>query len=284
MRRSRNNDWNEEINLWPAFTDLMSNAFMILILFLLLSILKSVLAQTSLESTIDDLTRSEDEVVQLARENAELRAKAARVDQLERGVAVWRARAKRSTDRQKSLEQQVRSLQVQISAAPKPPDTPPIIVIKDQGNYRFDSGSAEIPSAMKDYIRQQIVPAIESNAKDYEINVVELIGHTDGQPNLGGSNIDQTIGNVVNKNSSISQLRPGSNADLGLMRALAVVQLLREIQAKEGRLKGLQFRAYSAAQLILPNGQIAPISLKDDQTRRRIEIRFTRLGRVTNVQ
>ena len=126
MRRSRNNDWNEEINLWPAFTDLMSNAFMILILFLLLSILKSVLAQTSLESTIDDLTRSEDEVVQLARENAELRAKAARVDQLERGVAVWRARAKRSTDRQKSLEQQVRSLQVQIAAAPKPLAAPVI--------------------------------------------------------------------------------------------------------------------------------------------------------------
>ncbi|NEQ16111.1 MAG: flagellar motor protein, partial [Moorea sp. SIO3E2] len=218
------------------------------------------------------------------RENAELRAKAVRVDQLERGVAIWRARAKRSTDRQKALEQQVRALQVQIAAAPKPPDTPPIIVIKDQGAYRFDSGSAEIPSAMKDYIRQQIVPAIESNAKDYEINVVELIGHTDGQPNLGAGNIDQTIGNVVNKNSSISQLRPGSNADLGLMRALAVVQLLREIQSKEGRLKGLQFRAYSAAQLILPNGKIAPISLKDDQTRRRIEIRFTRLGKVTNVQ
>jgi hypothetical protein len=70
------------------------------------------------------------------------------------------------------------------------------------------------------------------------------------------------------------------------MRALELVRVLRYIQKKEGRLKGLQFRPYSAAQLILPNGEfVSPSSdRKEDSTRRRIEIRFTRLGEVREVK
>lgn len=56
--------------------------------------------------------------------------------------------------------------------------------------------------------------------------------------------------------------------------------MLRNIQLKEQRLQGLSFRAYSAAQLILPSGEFAAIARQEDQTRRRIEIRFTRLGQV----
>ncbi len=56
--------------------------------------------------------------------------------------------------------------------------------------------------------------------------------------------------------------------------------------------RGLSFRAYSAAQLILPSGEFAaiagggdlPIARQEDQTRRRIEIRFTRLGKVQKVK
>ncbi|WP_306422130.1 hypothetical protein [Nostoc sp. CHAB 5715] len=50
---------------------------------------------------------------------------------------------------------------------------------------------------------------------------------------------------------------------------------------------GVQFRAYSAAQLILPNGEFASIPQEKRQTeskRRRIEIRFTRLGEVREVK
>ena len=70
------------------------------------------------------------------------------------------------------------------------------------------------------------------------------------------------------------------------MRSLALVRVLRYIQTKEGRLQGLKFRAYSAAQLILANGEFAPppTSPQEDSTRRRIEIRFTRLGEVTFVK
>jgi outer membrane protein OmpA-like peptidoglycan-associated protein len=131
-----------------------------------------------------------------------------------------------------------------------------------------------------------LLPAkIERRTKEYQINVVELIGHTDGQPNGGiNSNLDLNIEKVASADLPVANLKSGSNADLGLMRSLAVVKVLRDIQTKEGRLKGLKFRAYSAAQLILPNGDFAPISRTADTTRRRIEIRFTRLGEVTKVE
>ncbi|MFY7800536.1 MAG: OmpA/MotB family protein [Dolichospermum sp.] len=212
-RRSRYTEYNEDLNVWPAFTDLMSNAFMILVLFLFLTI---IISQIS---------------------------------------------GKKSTD------------------------TPPIIVIKDEGAYRFASGSAEISQEMLNYILKQIVPEIETRTKQYGINVVEIIGHTDGQANgQVRSNLDVNLENVVSGNIPVGNLRAGSNADLGLMRALSVVKALRDIQTKENRLSGLSFRAYSAAQLILPNGQFAAIARQDDVTRRRIEIRFTRLGEVQEVR
>jgi hypothetical protein len=43
--------------------------------------------------------------------------------------------------------------------------------------------------------------------------------------------------------------------------------VLRNIQLKEQRLKGLSFRAYSAAQLILPSGEFAAIIARQDDQR-----------------
>ncbi|MFM5899654.1 MAG: flagellar motor protein [Dolichospermum sp.] len=207
-RRSRYTESNEDLNVWTAFTDLMSNAFMILVLFLFLSIIIS---------------------------------------------------------------------------------TPPIIVIKDKGDYRFALGSAEIPPKMLSYIFREIVPAIETTSNKYGIKVVEIIGHTDATPNGNvNSNLDVNLEKVVSGTFPVTKLQYGSNADLGLMRALSVVKILRDIQNKQGRLKGLSFRAYSAAQLILPNGKLAEVApgknQQQDETRRRIEIRFTRLGEVQEVR
>lgn len=115
--------------------------------------------------------------------------------------------------------------------------------------------------------------------------MVELIGHTDGQANGGGtSNLDVNLEKVAKARESVKNLQSGSNADLGLMRALSVVRLLQDIQTQTGRLKGLKFRAYSAAQLILPNGEFASINRQADASRRRMEIRFTRLGELTKVK
>jgi hypothetical protein len=67
------------------------------------------------------------------------------------------------------------------------------------------------------------------------------------------------------------------------MRSLAVVKLLQEIQDKESKMVKVKFRPYSAAQLILPDGEFAALpqagNRQSDAKRRRIEIRFTRLGK-----
>ncbi|QSV54165.1 MAG: flagellar motor protein [Dolichospermum sp. UKL201] len=245
-RRSRYTENNEDLNVWQAFTDLMSNAFMILVLFLFLTIV------------ISQITKDKNKPAQ---------------NSVTLAVKV------------KQLEEQVKYLKTKIKPEKQSTDTPPIIVIKDQGDYRFASGSAEIPAKMSTYIFNQIVPEIEARTKQYGINVVEIIGHTDGQANSKvTSNLDVNLENVASGNLQVGKLQAGSNADLGLMRALSVVKVLGDIQKKQGKLSGLSFRAYSAAQLILPNGKFAGIARKEDVTRRRIEIRFTRLGEVQEVR
>ncbi len=213
-RRYRHSDYNEDLNIWPAFTDLMSNAFMILLLLLLLA---------STKYTISQITN---------------------------------------------------------------PGTPPILLIKDE-NSRFDPGSAVIPQTMFDYITNKLVPDIESTTKTYNINTVEIIGHTDEQPiGIINSNLDNNLEVAASQGGSVSTLKAGSNADLGLMRSLAVVKELLKIQ-QQNKMPGVQFRAYSAAQLILPNGEFAPIppvKRQSEPNRRRIEIRFTRLGEVREVK
>ncbi|MBW4645870.1 MAG: flagellar motor protein [Goleter apudmare HA4340-LM2] len=253
-RRSRYSASPEDLNIWSAFTDLMSNAFMILILFLLIAILIAAISKQEFQQVLQNLDKNEKNKVDLTR----------KVSELEKRIVILNKQLKS----QKTLT-----------------DAPPIIVIKDEGAYRFASGSAEIPQQMSQYILQQIVPEIETRTKQYNINVVEIIGHTDGQPNTGArSSLDLNLEQVVSGELPLGNLKAGSNADLGLMRALAVVKVLRDIQSKAQRLQGLKFRAYSAAQLILPNGEFAPLARQDDVTRRRIEIRFTRLGEVREVR
>ncbi|MGB3208008.1 MAG: hypothetical protein WBB28_23750 [Crinalium sp.] len=217
-RRPRQNETIEDLNIWSAYTDLMSNTLMILVIFFLLATLKPTLEKIFNQNE-------------------------------------------------------------------KPTEAPPIIVIQNTGAYQFGSGSADLPPPLISYIFNKLVNQIEQNAKTYQIDVVEVIGHTDGQSNSGSaSNLDQFLEQAAQGNINAGSLRPGSNADLGLMRSLAVVRILQQIQQKKGRLQGLTFRAYSAAQLISPSGKIAEINRTADPTRRRIEIRFTRLGKVTNVQ
>ncbi len=291
--RSRRQEALEEFDIWPAFTDLMSNSFMILSFIVLLAIIKPLVSINSLRATEEQL-RSESQQLQQQIENArkevttnqqQIRVLNNQIQQLEASVTQQTQRAENAEKQVLSFASQAQKLQTQLEQETKRPKAPPIIVIRDTGSYQFQSGSAALPDPLGSYIRQKLVPQIESNAAQYNIDVVEIIGHTDGQVNQGAvSNLDVSLENVVNGKSSVSQLSPGSNADLGLMRALAVVKLLQEIQQKERRLKGLEFRPYSAAQLVTPSGSLAEVNRNPDAKRRRIEIRFTRLGEVTNVE
>lgn len=256
MSRSRYSESSEEINIWPAFTDLMSNAFMILSLFLLLALVKSsVLKSTSEEANVK-LNQTENQV-----------------RDLERQVSSLTRELEQKKNRITNLEGQVERLK-----------SPPLIVIKDsnkdaQGRpLRFEAGRAELPEGLRFFIDNNVANQLESFAKEYQGYVVDVIGHTDGQATVApASNLDRILEKAASGSTEdVSNLRAGSNADLGLMRALAVVKKLQEIQAT-GRFKNLKFRAYSAAQLYLPSGEYAPTPSNrvDDETRRRIEIRFT---------
>lgn len=252
-RRIRDNELTEDLNIWQAFTDLMSNAFMILSLFLFLAIIKSVFLKSRAENTLGQLDKTENKIRDLE---------------------------KQLTNVQKKLQQKndyLIELQGQIERL----KSPPLIVIKDSDRdalgrpIKFETGRAELPEGLQFFINTNVVNQLESFAKQYPGYVVDVIGHTDGQETVAtGGNIDQILEEVANGSQPVSNLKPGSNADLGLMRALAVVKKLQEIQATN-RLLGLKFRAYSAAQLFLPTGEYALTNRAADETRRRIEIRFT---------
>jgi flagellar motor protein MotB len=207
-RRSLHLQKQQPLDIYQSFTDLMSNAFMILSLLLLLVFLA---------------------LIQALQSNKKLQAANKRL--------------------QSAL---------------------PIIIDERSGKFQFRSGSAELNTELKQYIKSEITPAIQTIIKDREIAFIQVIGHTDGQGINNNSNLDKTLEEVAHNQKYVSKLIPGSNADLGLMRALAVVQELQ----KTGRLNKIQFRAYSAAQLYLPSGQLASINRNADDNRRRIEIRF----------
>jgi len=209
-RRTYYRDEDKSVDVYPAFTDLMSNAFMILSLFLLLALFQSY----NLIS---------------------------------------------------KLEEANRKLQT----------ATPIVIDEKSGKFKFQSGSAELSPALKTYIRQRIIPAIETITKDREIDFIQVIGHTDGQGIQKTSNLDKNIESVASRKQSVKMLVPGSNTDLGLMRALAVVQ---EIEST-GKLKNVKFRAFSAGQLYLPSGKLAAVNRDADASRRRIEIRFIPPGK-----
>jgi outer membrane protein OmpA-like peptidoglycan-associated protein len=209
MTHRRQQSDSEELNIWPSFTDLMSNAFMISMLLVLLLVIK-----------------------------------------------------------------------IPIKPEPVKKD-PPIIEIQETKGFSFPSGSAQISPKLSEYLTTKLIAQIVDQVRSNQINVVEIIGHTDSQPNgVTASNLDANIEKVANNQLPMSSLHASSNADLGLMRALAVVKILKTTQLSSNQLKGVKFRAYSAGPLIAP--QSADANSQNDR-RRRIEIRFTRDQQVTKV-
>ncbi|MGB5769410.1 MAG: hypothetical protein WBM32_06005, partial [Crocosphaera sp.] len=140
----------------------------------------------------------------------------------------------------------------------------PIIIDENSGKFQFTSGSAELTPQLKQYIVTEITPAIDKIIKAREIDFIQVIGHTDGQVNNQFSNLDSNLEKVANGHELVEILTPGSNTDLGLMRALSVVQELQ----KNPNLKNVELRAYSAAQLYLPTGELSLPNRNSDASRR----------------
>ena len=281
-RKIRNSEATEELNVWPSFTDLMANAFMIISLFLLLTLFKSLFLKYAAEETEQNLSDTERQVRLLQRELATLE------NELGESTSNVRQLKKTSSDLQRLLlssNQQSRSrIDILQSEIRRLKSAPPVVVIQDSGGYQFDSGSASLPEELKDYITMDLVDRIERISQQRNLYVVEIIGHTDGQVNFGNGNLDRQLEEVAQGKQPVDSLKPGSNADLGLMRALEVVKQLQTVQEQTGRLTGVQFRPYSAAQLQLPTGEFSPANRDPDANRRRIEIRFSPLGKAETVR
>ena len=281
-RRIRNDEAIESLNVWPSFTDLMANAFMIISLFLLLTLFKSLFLKYTARETEQNLSDTERQVRLLQRELAtlenELGESTSNVRQLKKTSADLQRLLLSSNERSRSridtLESEIKRLK----------SAPPVVVIQDSGEYRFESGSASLPEELKNYITLDLVDRIERISQQRNLYVVEIIGHTDGQVNFGNGNLDRQLEEVASGRQPVDTLKPGSNADLGLMRALEVVKQLQAVQQQTGRLKGVQFRPYSAAQLQLPSGEFAASTRDPDASRRRIEIRFSPLGKAETVR
>jgi outer membrane protein OmpA-like peptidoglycan-associated protein len=280
-RKLRSYEVLESLNVWPSFTDLMANAFMIISLFLLLALFKSLFLKYAAEESEQNLSDTERQVQLLQREIAtlenELGDSTADVRQLNQASAELRQLLLSSNEQSRSRVDILQSEIKRLKSAP------PVVVIQDSGGFQFDSGSAILPNDLKNYITLDLVDRIEKISQQRSLYVVEIIGHTDGQINFSNGNLDQQLEEVAQGKLPVESLKAGSNADLGLMRALEVVKQLQTVQEQTGRLEGVQLRAYSAAQLQLPSGDFAPANRNPNANRRRIEIRFSPLGKAETV-
>ena len=209
-RRIRNQKETESLDVFPAFTDLMSNAFMILSLFLLLALIES--------------------------------------QRLNYNLAKANERLQSAT---------------------------PILIDEQSGQFSFTPNSAKLSPDLKTYIHKNIIPSIRDIIKKHDIESIQVIGHTDGQEINRSGNLDRNLQSVAFNKQSVEKLIPGSNTDLGLMRAIAVFQELKN----SGQVEGIKLQAYSAAQLYDTKGNLAKFNRQDDSKRRRIEIRFIPPGK-----
>ena len=153
----------------------------------------------------------------------------------------------------------------------KPHEWPPIINLSETNGYFFRSGSAELSPPFLASLQGKTAEQIADIAARYDVDVIEVIGHTDEQ-NISGivSNLDSALQGVLSGATSVKALRPADNAGLGLARAIAVAEVLKEVPG----LDGLTVLPMSGAQLILPDDTLTNGAQTGDvASRRRIEIR-----------
>ncbi len=149
---------------------------------------------------------------------------------------------------------------------------PPIISLSEAQGYYFKSGSAELSEPFRDALLQKTPEEIIKNIKLYDVDVIEVVGHTDEQPvGLRSSNLDRDLSSVLTNAAPVASLQPADNAGLGLARAVSVVSVLRQVPT----LGSYKIIPLSGAQLINTDETLAvnsqPLDIKQ---RRRIEIRL----------
>jgi outer membrane protein OmpA-like peptidoglycan-associated protein len=170
---------------------------------------------------------------------------------------------------------------------------PPIITLSEAGGFYFKTGSAELSAPFRGALLTTIPDDIYRNIQKYDVDVIEVVGHTDEQafgvrptaPSapiadassppvmpVRQSNLDRFLPTILRDGGDISRLTPVDNAGLGLARAVSVVSVLRQ----SPKLASFKMIPLSGAQLVNTDETLAISKTPggDVAQRRRIEIRL----------
>lgn len=172
---------------------------------------------------------------------------------------------------------------------------PPIISLSEANGYTFKTGSAELSREFSEALLRTTADEILAKIQQYDVDVIEVVGHTDEQT-FGGrivaaapimdapvplaptpiaqrqSNLDRGLTSILKSGGDIARLTPVDNAGLGLARAVSVVSVLRT----SPKLRNYKMIPLSGGQLINTDETLAlnASSAGDVAQRRRIEIRL----------
>ncbi|SFV66234.1 hypothetical protein MNB_SV-14-1498 [hydrothermal vent metagenome] len=159
---------------------------------------------------------------------------------------------------------------------------PPLIVLDEAHGYSFSSSSALLNEKFIAELKKSVVKKIQKFSKEYKCDTVEVYGYTDGQPfSVNTIKTTQSFDNdlhrcLVDKDCNIDDIQASSNLELGMKRAVSVVDFLKPILLnKQSYIKTI--RPYSGGAFIDAEGKIAKIDDRaGDKYRRRIELRLSR--------
>jgi len=149
---------------------------------------------------------------------------------------------------------------------------PPIINLSEANGHYFKTGSAELAPDFRLELMTNVPERIIQLIQQYDVDVIEVVGHTDEQPiGVRPSNLDQELVPVLRSGVAIGSLVPADNAGLGLARAVSVVSVLRQSKL----LADYKLIPLSGAQLVNTDETLALAGTPGDiRERRRIEIRL----------
>ena len=156
---------------------------------------------------------------------------------------------------------------------------PPLIVLNEAQGYSFHSSSASLNPKFKGQLIASVIQKITKFAKEHKCDIVEVYGYTDAQPfsaSSRGTRFDTQLHHCLNKGCDIDKIQASSNLELGMKRAVSVVDFLKPRLLVNGS-KIKIIRPYSAGQFIDERGEIASMGNQaNNKLRRRIEIRLSR--------
>jgi flagellar motor protein MotB len=153
-----------------------------------------------------------------------------------------------------------------------------VLVVECAGRLRrrrWQIGEATLEPEFRARLLREYAPKLEDAGKKYNVEVIEIVGHTDELPIRDvQSRLDNNLLPFLNGKGAERDVIAGDNAGLGLARAAAVQRVLRDIKG----LTNFRILPMSAGQVVDTDQTVSTGGKPaDDPTRRRIEIRMRRL-------